>query len=156
MEIVEYTEKYRQDFIRLNTEWIEKYFVMEEADKKELSHIKDHIASGGMAFVAVEENAVMAVCMISPTDDDKTVWEVHKLAADKHYRGRGAGSAVLNSCIEFALKNGAKKLVLITNHILTPAIHLYKKAGFKEVPLSGGQEYARADVQMEFIPENRY
>lgn len=153
MEIVEYSEKYRRDFIRLNTEWIEKYFVMEEADEKELSHIGEHIAKGGMAFAAVEGDEVMAVCMISPTDGDKTVWEVHKLAADERYKGRGAGSAVLNSCVEFALKNGAKKLTLITNHILAPAIHLYKKAGFTEVPLSDDRGYARADVQMEFIPK---
>lgn len=154
MKIVEYSEKYQQDFIRLNTEWIEKNFVMENEDIEELSHIGDHIAKGGMAFVAVEGDAVMAVCMISPTDSDKAVWEIHKLAADSRYSGRGAGSAVLDSCIAFALKNGAKKLVLITNHILAPAIHLYKKAGFTEVPMIGPRKYARADVQMEFVIKN--
>lgn len=32
MEVIEYQKKYKQDFIRLNTAWVEKYFIMEETD----------------------------------------------------------------------------------------------------------------------------
>lgn len=32
MEIVEYQEKYKKDFIELNTQWVERYFVIEQAD----------------------------------------------------------------------------------------------------------------------------
>ncbi len=41
MEIIKYEEKYRQDFIDLNTAWVERFFVMEQEDRDILSHIED-------------------------------------------------------------------------------------------------------------------
>lgn len=150
MEIVEYREKYKPDFIRLNTAWIEKHFVMEQHDRDILSHPENYIRRGGMAFFAVEQACVMAVCLVSPAAaDSKDVWEIHKLAADEKYQGHGAGSAVLKACIEYAAANGAKKLVLCTNHILKAAIHLYEKAGFRQVPPKEFSEYERADTWFE-------
>ena len=46
MKVVAYQPQYREDFIRLNTHWIEKYFTMEQADREVLQHVEEHIRQG--------------------------------------------------------------------------------------------------------------
>jgi ribosomal protein S18 acetylase RimI-like enzyme len=53
-------------------------------------------------------------------------------------------------CIEIAKQKGIKKLLLYSNRRLLPAIYLYKKFDFVEVPLEDGV-YERADIKMERI-----
>lgn len=153
MEIIEYQEKYRQDFIDLNTAWVERFFVMEEEDREILNHVEDYLEKGGMIYFAIEDGKVLATCMVYPTGDD--VWEICKLAAAGQCTGRGAGSRVFKSCMDYAVSRGARKLTLISNHILKQALHIYEKFGFQRVELSRGNEYKRADVQCEYIvPES--
>lgn len=149
MKIIEYQKKYEEDFIKLNTAWVEKYFVMEQEDLDILYHTEDFLKKGGMIFFAIEDDNVLAACMVFPFGDN--VWEICKLAANEKYQGHGAGSAVFKACMDFAIEHGAEKITLISNHILKPALHIYEKFGFKRVPLSRGEEYERADVQCEYI-----
>ena len=79
------------------------------------------------------------------------VWEMCKLASVGQYTGTGAGSAVFKACMDYAISKGAKKLSLISCKALKPAIHIYEKFGFKEVPLNKefwGAE--KADIEMEY------
>lgn len=149
MEVVRYEEAYKQDFIRLNTAWIEKFFVMEQEDRDILGHVDDLLAKGGMIFFAVENAHVLATCMVVPFGNH--VWEMCKLAADEKYQGRGAGNAVFKACMEYAIEHGARKLTLISNHILENALHIYEKYGFQRVPVSRSEEYERCDVQYEYV-----
>ncbi len=148
MDIIQYEEKYKQDFIDLNTAWVERFFVMEEEDREILNHVEDYLKKGGMIFFAVEGEKVLATCMVYPTGTD--VWEICKLAASGQHTGTGAGSAVFKACMDYAIERGAKKLTLISNHILKQALHIYKKFGFQQVMLDRGDEYERADVQCEY------
>lgn len=43
IKIITYSGQYKADFIRLNTEWIETYFSLEESDLKTFSHIDSYI-----------------------------------------------------------------------------------------------------------------
>lgn len=149
MEIIEYQKKYEKDFIELNTAWVEKYFVMEQEDRDILYHAEDFLKKGGMIFFAVENDKVLATCMVFPFGNN--IWEICKLAANEKYQGNGAGSAVFKSCMDYAIVHGAEKITLISNHILKPALHIYEKFGFKRVSLNRGEEYERADVQCEYI-----
>ena len=74
------------------------------------------------------------------------VWEICKLATDEAYQGRGAGSAVLRACLAYAIGHGAREIMLITNHILKPALHIYEKFGFVQTAVEDNP-FARADVQ---------
>lgn len=151
MEIVAYQEQYKQDFIALNTAWLERFFVMEEEDRVILDHVEEVLEAGAMIFFAVEDNAVLATCMAMPMEE-AGAWEICKLAATGQYTGKGAGTAVFKACMDYAIAHGAKKLVLISNRILKPALHIYEKAGFQEVPLNQGiHNYERADIQMEYL-----
>lgn len=149
MEIIKYEEKYRQDFIDLNTAWVERFFVMEQEDRDILSHIEDFLKKDGMIFFAVEDEKVLATCMVYPFGNN--IWEICKLAASGQHTGTGAGSAVFKACMDYAIAHGAEKITLISNHILTQALHIYEKFGFKRIALDRGGEYERADVQCEYI-----
>lgn len=148
MEIVPYQTKYKQDFIELNLAWIEKYFKVEPQDVEMLNNIEQIIAAGAMIYFALEADTVIATCMVMPKNDQ--VWEICKLAADENYQGRGAGSAVLEACMNYAKNRGAKKLLIVTNTILSAAMHLYEKVGFRETPIDE-MEYERVDIQLEKI-----
>ena len=150
MEIVAYQPCYKQDFIALNTAYVEKFFVMEQADRDILEHVDEWLDKGAMIYFAVEENQVLATCMAQPLG--YAVWEICKLAADEQYQGRGAGQAVFQAAMQYAIRQGAEKLTLISNRILKPALHIYEKFGFQEVPLEKAYwGYNRADIQFEYL-----
>lgn len=150
MEIVEYQQKYKKDFIELNTAWVERFWVMEQADLDILEHVEELLKTGSMIYFAVENGEVLATCMAMPLGGD--VWEICKLAAIGQYTGKGAGSAVFRASMAWAVGHGAKKLTLISNSRLKPALHIYEKFGFREVPLNKAYwGYERADIQFELI-----
>lgn len=150
MEIIEYTEKYKQDFIDLNIAWIDRFFTPEQADYDILNHVDSLLDSGSMIYFAVEDGRVLATCMTMPLGND--VWELCKLAANGQYTGTGAGSAVFKASMDYAVSRGAKKITLISNSRLKPALHIYQKFGFREVPLNKAYwGYERADIEFEKI-----
>lgn len=149
MELVGYDPKYKQNFIELNTAWIKNNFgFLEEADMKTFQEVEKEIAKGAMIFFAVENDIVLAVCMTKPIGED--TWEICKLAADERYRGRGAGSKLFKKCMEYAMENNAKRLFIISNSKLKPALHIYQKYGFTEIKL-GDYGYSRGDIAFEYI-----
>lgn len=150
MNVIPYQEKYKSDFIRLNTEWVERYFKMEDADREVLENVDQLLKEGAMIFFAVEHDKILATCMAMPLDSD--IWEICKLAAAGQYTGTGAGSAVFEASLEYAILCGAKKINLISNRRLKPALHIYEKFGFQEVPLNKAYwGFERADIEMELV-----
>lgn len=150
MQTIPYDPVHKADFIRLNTAWIEKYFDHLEAPDYDLfDNLEDYLSRGTMIYFAIEDGKTAATCMVMPLGDD--VWEIGKLAADEALACRGGGSAVFHACKEHALRQGARKLILITNHILLPAIHIYEKEGFVKSAQSI-TDFSRGDVQYEYCP----
>lgn len=150
MEIIEYQEKYKKDFIQFNTDWIEDNFgYLEEEDIYTFCHIEESLGKGAMIYFALEKENVLATCMAKPMKDDGT-WEICKLASNKHISHKGAGSAVFEAAMNWAISHGAKKLFLLSNSKLKPALHIYEKFGFHKVELED-YEYARGDIAFEYI-----
>lgn len=149
MEIVSYQKKYKQTFIDLNLVWLNKFFKVEPQDLEMLNGIDKLIDKGAQVFFAIEEGEPIATCMICPLENN--VFELCKLATDERYQGKGAGSAVIKACLDYACSHGATKVKIVSNRILEPAIHLYKKFGFQEVPIEY-MEYDRVDIQLEYTP----
>lgn len=146
MEITFYQDKYKKDFAELNLAWIKKYFKVEPQDVEMLNDAESLIKKGAAVYFAVEQDKAIAVCMVIPRDGQ--IWEICKLATDEHYIGKGAGSAVLKACMDYAKEHGAKKLMIVSNTSLSAAMHLYDKFGFKEVPIDH-MEYERVNIQLE-------
>ena len=70
------------------------------------------------------------------------------MAVTEEAQGLGIGKVLLEHCLQIAKQNQASKLILYSNTKLENAIHLYRKYGFKEIPLEAGH-YERANIKME-------
>ncbi len=157
MRIVPYQPQYRDEFIRLNTEWLTRYYWVEDFDQDAMDRIDELIANGAMVYFALENDEVLATCMTMPLEEEPGIWEMCKLAARNQYTGTGAGNAVFQACMNYAIMHGARRLVLISCTGLKPAIHLYRKNGFREVPYR--KDYwksEKADIEMEKIIMKQY
>lgn len=149
MKIVEYDSRYKNAFIQFNTEWIvDNFGNLEREDIETFEKIDDELKDGAMIYFAIENDIPLATCMAKPMKG--ATWEICKLASNKHKEHKGCGSAVFVAAMEWAIKHGAKKLFLLSNRKLKPAIHIYEKYGFIEIKLND-YEYIRGDVAFEKI-----
>lgn len=151
MKIVPYEEKYKNAFIQFNTDWITDNFgYLEEEDQKLFQHIEKSLEDGAMIYFAVDEREnVLAACMARPLEKDG-VWELCKLCSNKRLPHKGAGSAVFEAAMRWAIRHGAKKLFIQSNRKLKTALHIYEKYGFHEIQMES-YEYARGDIAFEYI-----
>lgn len=145
MEIIEYKEKYKEYFIQFNTDWITDYFgYLENEDIATFQHIEESLKKGAMIYFALENGKVLATCMAKPYGNDGT-WEICKLASNKHLSHKGAGSAVFEAAMKWAVGRGATRLFILSNSRLKAALHIYEKYGFHEIKLKD-YEYVRGDI----------
>ena len=75
-------------------------------------------------------------------------YELAKMAVADTARGSGIGRKLIDTCIEEARRAGAHRIYLESNSALTPALTLYRSAGFVDLPAQQ-TPYARCDVWME-------
>lgn len=148
--IVAYEPKYAQAFAELNYEWLEKYFVVEPYDRQVLDAPEEHImAPGGEILLAlVNGRAIGTVALIKRADRE---YEVSKMAVTEQYKGLRIGQKLMYACIDFARKMGSTRIWLDSNRKLTPALNLYKKVGFKEIPVPAVTHYERGNIRMELF-----
>lgn len=147
--IIPYSPHLREEIKILNLEWLKKYFKVEPKDEKMLSNPQGEIIDkGGMIFYAKYDNKIVGTVTLLKIDE--ATYELSKMAVTDKVQGLGIGNKLLEHCFEIAKQKGIKKLLLYSNRKLLPAIYLYKKFGFKEVPLEDGI-YERADIKMERI-----
>jgi ribosomal protein S18 acetylase RimI-like enzyme len=71
------------------------------------------------------------------------------MAVAEKFRGQKAGLALAEAAIAKAQHLGARKIILYSSSKLQPALSLYRKIGFVDVPVDG--PYKRSDVKMEMI-----
>ena len=148
VKVVPFQEEYADDFRRLNLEWIEKYFVVEEIDKKQLEHPQEYIIeTGGEIYFVIEDGKVRGVCAL--VFHEEGVYEIAKMAVDKESRGKGYGNLLMEAVIEGAHKKEAVKILIISNTRLKTAIDLYKKYGFTVTRLGQDPDYERGNIEMQ-------
>ena len=150
VHVVPFEDKYAGVFKRLNLEWIEKYFEVEEKDKKHLDHPRENIIErGGEIYSVIEEGRVMGVCALVYSDDG--VYEIAKMAVEKDARGKGYGKLLMEAAINGAKAKGGNKIVIVSNTVLEPAIRLYEKYGFETTRLGQDPNYERGNIEMELV-----
>jgi GNAT superfamily N-acetyltransferase len=147
--VVPYREGLRPHFERLNREWIERHFQLEEAD---LAEMRDphgtFVASGGQVFFVEEAGAIVGTCAIAPHSGHPGEFHLSKMAVAEEARGRGHGDRLMRAAVAFSRNAGARSVTLVSNRRLSPALRLYEKHGFHEVPLDPDEQYSRADIKM--------
>lgn len=83
-----------------------------------------------------------------PTKND-SIFELTKMAVLPETQGKGIGQQLLEHCIDYVKSLQHPSLILYSHRSLESAIHLYRKYGFKEIPVEENSHYKRADIKME-------
>jgi len=144
--MLDYTSFYQPWFEKLNRNWIEKYFWMEPIDVAVLQDPETYIIDkGGAIIMASVDDEIAGTVALKFVE--KGVYEFTKMAVDEKFQGQKIGLALAEAAIEKAESLGAKKIILYSSTKLVPAISLYRKLGFVEIPVDG--PYKRSDIKMQ-------
>ncbi len=147
MEIHENNLNHFEDFIRLNEAWISEYFQLEEADAQLARQQDGIVRAGGYLFTGVIEGAVVGTAALFRHAPDE--YELARMAVTPAYQSRGFGRALARAAIQKALALGARKLIVLSNTRLLPALCLYQSLGFNMVREGPHPIYARCNIVLE-------
>lgn len=137
-----------KDFERLNLEWLKKFFYVEDYDRKVLGDPEHYILNkGGHIFNATLMDQVVGT--VSLIQRGEGIFELSKMAVTEKFQGLKIGEKLMKFCIDFSKAQGAHTLFLDSNTILNPAITLYRKMGFVEIPVPEDTPYERCNIRME-------
>lgn len=150
--IHDWNPAWRSDFARLNLDWLERYFAVEEIDRRVLGDPEAAIlAPGGHILFALEAGRVIGTVALLRESDG--VYELSKMAVQPDYQGRGVGRQLLLAAIDRFRSVGGTRLFLESSTKLGPALHLYEGLGFEHRPPKADSHYARSDVHMVWNPD---
>ena len=146
IRITHFEPAYRDAIRRLNYEWLEKYFHLEEIDREVLSKPEEVIlAPGGQIFYAWYDDQIVGTVSLMKIQDD--VFELTKMAVNEAFQGLGIGKLLMEHCLDYAKQQGIKQIIIYSNRRLERAVEMYRKYGFIEIDL-GPVLYTRADIKM--------
>lgn len=150
MNIISFESQYAKDFKDLNIAWLEKYFWVEPHDEEVLGKPEKYIIeSGGQIFLVKEGDDIIGTVALMKIEDG--IFELTKMAVTPAAQGKSIGQKLMVHTLEYARRQGWKKLIIYSNRKLENAIHIYRKYGFKEIPIEGNNPYARGDIKMELL-----
>ncbi len=148
LQIVTFDAAYRDDFRRLNVAWLTRYFRVEPIDERVLGFPEAEIlAPGGEILFALLDGVVVGTVALKAEAGD---FELTKMAVDEPMHGRGYGKRLLEVACTLARALGARRVLLYSQRALQPAVQMYFKYGFTELPLTDAR-YSRCDIKMERV-----
>jgi len=155
IEIINYEDRFALDFKSISLDWFEsnffkEHFSVEDIDRMVISNPSKYIIEKGghIFFARLGEKIVGTAALINSEDSS---FELSKVGVLQVYRGLKISDDLIKSAIIYSKVQGKKTLWLESIRILKPALAVFKKYGFKEVPLNPESHYARADIKMELI-----
>ncbi|PIB90755.1 bifunctional helix-turn-helix transcriptional regulator/GNAT family N-acetyltransferase [Caulobacter sp. FWC2] len=151
----DFSDDLQEAFYRINAEWIQAMFALEDNDIALLSRPRELILDKGgvVLFAETAELGVVGTCALMVSKDG---WvELTKMGVLESARGLKVGEFLLAKTLERAASLGMDKVYLLTNRKCAAAIHLYEKLGFvhdAEIMRTFGARYERCDVAMAYRP----
>lgn len=147
-EIIPFKKEYSTYFKDLNVAWLQKYFVVEPHDADLLENCENNIIKKGgfIFFSAMNKKIIGCFSFIKIAEN---TYELGKMAVTPEYQGRKIGQKMMDYALIFAKEKKWKKVILYSNTKLVNAIYIYRKYGFKEVPLEENAPYLRGNIKME-------
>jgi putative acetyltransferase len=139
--------RYLGDFIRLNEEWITRYFKLEAPDHELVRNPGKIIDEGGYIFGLMVDDTVVGVCALF--NDGNGVYQLARMAVSPANQGKGYGDKLTHTVLEHLRSIEAVRVYLLSNTKLEAAIGLYRKHGFNLRSLGQHAVYARSDITME-------
>ena len=153
MIFVNHSNHFR-DFISLNEAWIQRYYSIEDADRRLAQNPAIVVDEGGAILTAVEEGRVVGACALFHHGERS--FELARMAVDPACQGKGIGRQLAEEAIERAKDLGAIRLKLLTNPLLAPAVELYCSLEFLVVRRGQHPEYSRCNLVMELMIDGRH
>ena len=147
VEIIDYSDQYKNDFANLNYEWIAHFFHIEETDRKYLDHPNEMIIEkgGSILLAKIGDKIVGTIALIMMSDGQ---YELAKMSVARELRGQKIGHKLMDACLIKAREMKVNQIVILSNRKLKNAIYLYEKYGFIDVG-SEDDDYDRCDIRME-------
>ncbi|MBL4708638.1 MAG: GNAT family N-acetyltransferase [Flavobacteriales bacterium] len=148
IKIIDYEDKYAKYFAQINFQWLDAYFYIENYDREVLTKPEKYIIEPGghILFAKVENKIVGTVALIVR---EEGTYELSKMGVLKGYRGFKIGQKLMDAALSYCKKAGKTRVILDSSTKLTPALSLYKKLGFIEIPVDPNTPYERCDIRME-------
>ncbi|MEA5039527.1 MAG: GNAT family N-acetyltransferase [Clostridiaceae bacterium] len=147
IEIVPFQVGYFEAWRQMSLEWLKEYDLLEPED----FHLLDHpyetaIDAGGAIYIALSDGRPAGTVSLLPAGDK--IWEIAKLTVRAEYRRHGIADRLMAAAISGIRERGGERALLFTNSRLMPAIALYRKWGFSEVPYRDSA-YCESDRRFE-------
>tara|TARA_B100001778_G_scaffold316133_1_gene302796 strand:+ start:1132 stop:1602 length:471 start_codon:yes stop_codon:yes gene_type:complete len=137
-----------EKFKSLNLEWLNRYFKVEPIDELVLNNPKREIIDkGGFIFMIEKKSDIIGTFAFIKKSEK--IYEFSKMAIIPDERGNGYGNKAMRFLIQFAKNKKWSRLILYSNTKLKNSIHLYRKYGFKEIPIEKNLIYSRGNIKME-------
>jgi GNAT superfamily N-acetyltransferase len=105
----------------------------------------DLVPPNGILLLALADGAPAGLGGVRHLDTGSA--EVKSMYVAPAFRGTGLGRRILDRLDEIALEHGCRAVRLDTSDYLTPAVALYRSAGYREVPAYN--ENPKADLWFE-------
>ena len=137
-----------EKFKSLNLEWLNRYFKVEPIDELVLNNPKREIIDKGGFIFMIEKNSDI-IGTFAFIKKSENIYEFSKMAIMPDERGNGYGNKAMKFLIQFAKNKKWSRLILYSNTKLKNSIHLYRKYGFKEIPIEKNLIYSRGNIKME-------
>ncbi len=150
-KIIDYQPAHQPFFEKVYRDWFTGHFCVppEPIDDFVLTQPEKAIlAKHGAILIATCEERLAGFVALKRVN--QFTYELTKMAVHPDYRGKGFGDALCRAALDRAETLGAKCLILYSHSSLGPALHIYRKLGFKEVLLEKGlYSDFRCDIKME-------
>jgi len=149
----DFSDDLAEAFYRINAEWIQSMFALEQNDIDLLSRPRELILDKGgvVLFAETRDLGVVGTCALMVSKDG---WvELTKMGVLESARGLKVGEFLLAKTLQRAASLGMDKVYLLTNRKCAAAIHLYEKLGFVHdagIMRLFGARYERCDVAMSY------
>jgi DNA-binding MarR family transcriptional regulator/N-acetylglutamate synthase-like GNAT family acetyltransferase len=155
LAIRRFSDALAADFRRINAEWIEAMYRLEQTDIDMLENPKERIIKpgGDILFVEDPKLGIIGTCALMKAGERQ--FELTKMGVLDSARGRKAGEFLLEAVIARAHAMGCDRLYLLSNTKSAAAVHLYEKLGFVHddgIMEEFGRRYERCNVAMLYHP----
>lgn len=151
VRIIRWHPDYRDDFVRLNKAWIERFFRLEPGDLRLFADPEvEIIRPGGEIFFAQRDDGRIVGCCALVFHPETGRYELAKMAVDVRMQGRGIGFRLGTALLEYACERHVGRIFLEANTRLAASVALYRKLGFRE-SRCGAATYERCNLVMEYV-----
>lgn len=134
--IVDFRPEHVEAFRRLNYQWLDQCFEIEEPDRTLLDDPQGQVIErGGVILCALDKNLapdeeqVVGVCALQRHPGNQI--QLTKMAVAPSHRRRGIGRRLIYEATERSQQLGATRLFLLTSPKLEAALALYRSLGFE-------------------------